>query len=119
MAQREVTPDAVLNSFLQAVHDAAREDAAFKARLIDALNVTVLYEGEEQFEGADPVTHAQRWSPDAFKRIWKGAKVSQIKDALKSHHLATTTDMKGLNKAALIDLLYTRAEKKARNDGRI
>ena len=119
MTTREVAPDIALSAFLEAVKDAAAEDPAFKARLIDALGFTVLYEGEEQFEGANPVSQAQRWSPDAFKRIWNGARVPQIKEALKSHELATNSDMKGLKKAELIELMYRRAEQKAQNDGRI
>ncbi|NBC20084.1 MAG: hypothetical protein GVY06_03400 [Alphaproteobacteria bacterium] len=119
MTTREVAPDAALNAFLEAVRDAAAEDPAFKARLIDALGFTVLYEGEEQFEGANPVSQAERWSPDAFKRIWNAARVPQIREALKNQELATTSDMRGLRKAELIDLMYRRAEQKARNDGRI
>ena len=57
-------------------------------------------------------------APDAFKRIWKAASVGHIKAALKDHELASATDMRGLRKADLIDLLYRRAGQKSRNDGR-
>ncbi|MEL7040749.1 MAG: hypothetical protein AAGL90_04450 [Pseudomonadota bacterium] len=119
MSQIEVSASIAINAFLEAIKDAAAEDPNFRARLVHALDLTVLYEGDEQFEGANPVRQAKRWSMEAFKRIWSSAKVGQIKAAIKAHGLATTTDMKGLNKAALIELLYRRAEEKSRNDGRI
>lgn len=117
MSQPEISAQKALNRFLQTVKDAAAEDAGFRARLIEALGVTVLYEGDEQFEGANPVSQAKRWSPEAFERIWKPAKVPQIKAALKDHNLATASDMKGKTKAALIAMLYTRAEEKSRETG--
>lgn len=119
MSNREVKPEEALNAFLKAVKDAAAEDPAFKSRLISALGFTVLYEGEEQFIGANPVEQANRWSPEAFKRIWNPARVVQIKSALKDHELATTSDIRALNKGQLIDLMYKRAVEKSRNDGRI
>ncbi|MEM1087992.1 MAG: hypothetical protein AAGH90_09685 [Pseudomonadota bacterium] len=119
MGNPEMRAQTALNRFLQTVKDAAAEDPGLSTRLIEALGVTVLYEGDEQFEGANPVSQAKRWSPEAFKRIWGTAKVGQIKAALKDHELATATDMKGKKKAALIDLLYKRAEARSRETGMI
>lgn len=119
MTNNEVSAQTALNNFLQAVGDAAAEDAKLRSRLIETLNFTVLYEGEEQFIGADPTKQAQRWSEDAFCRIWGRATVTQIKAALKDHGLATTSDMRGLRKPNLLELLYRRASRAAKNDGRI
>lgn len=119
MHRKEVSADVAIDAFLSAVKDAAAEMPEFRARLISALGYTVLYEGAEQFEGADPVAQANRWSPDAFKRIWGGATVSQLKKTLKDRELATTEDMRGRRKPELIELLFDRAHAEAKNDGRI
>lgn len=118
MSRREVSADIAINEFLRAVKDAAAENPTFRARLVDALGFTVLYEGEEQFAGADPATQAARWSKDAFLRIWSGAKVAEVKAVLKDHQLATPDDMRGLKKAQLTELLYRRALSQAEETGK-
>jgi len=119
MPHDEVSAQLALNRFLQAVKDAAAEDPSLRARLIEALDVTVLYEGEEQFVGANPVKQANRWSEDAFVRIWSKATVGQLKAALKDNSLATNSDMQRKRKADLVELLYRRASRAGDNDGRI
>lgn len=113
MAHDESTALNAIDRFLNTIRDAAAESPTFRAKLIEAMQLTVLYEGEEQFAGADPAVQASRWSEDAFMRIWSGAKVGELKAVLKDHDLATPTDMKGLKKAELIQLLYRRALKRA------
>lgn len=122
MPKNDVTPIEVIDGFLSAIRDVAAENTAFRARLIEILGVNVVYEGEEQFEGANPAVQAARWSQDAFSRIWSGAKLGEIKAVLKDHHLATPMDMKypngkNMNKKALIDLLYERGLAKAEELG--
>jgi hypothetical protein len=119
MTENQKSPKQALNDFFRAIQDLAAEDATLRGRLIDALGVQVLYEGEEQYVGQNPIKQASKWSEDAFKRIWKPASVAQIKAALTDFELATTSDMRGLRKADLLDLLYSRAEQQSRNDGRI
>lgn len=108
-----------IDKFLRAIKNAAAESPEFRARLIDAIGVTVLYEGEEQFQGADPVRQAGMWSEDAFTRIWSSASLAQIKSSLKAYQLATNEDMKGKRKPQLIAMLFDRALKAQNNDGRI
>lgn len=119
MNDNPVSAEAALSAFFRAVKDEATVSPAFRARLIDALGVTVLYEGEEQFEGANPVKQAGLWSEDAFARIWSKASLKQIKDALKSHQLATPEDMKSKKKPQLVEMLYDRALQAHDNDGMI
>jgi len=109
MSEHPISSTKAINGFLDAVRDAAAESPAFRARLIEALCMTVVYEGEEQFEGADPAAQAARWSEDAFKRIWNGAKPAEIRAVLRDKDLATPTDSKGFKKPQLLDLLYERA----------
>tara|TARA_X000001316_G_C911855_1_gene26992 strand:+ start:487 stop:843 length:357 start_codon:yes stop_codon:yes gene_type:complete len=117
MTNKIVPVDLAIDEFLRAIKDAAAESPSFRARLVDALGYTVLYEGAEQFEGANPVRQANQWSEDAFCRIWSGAKVGDIKKVLKDYELATNDDMKGLKKAELIALLYERASSQAVETG--
>jgi hypothetical protein len=119
MSDRHVSAEAALGAFFRAVKDEAMISPAFRARLVDALGVTVLYEGEEQFEGANPIKQAGLWSEDAFIRIWSKATSRQIKDAVKAYQLATPEDMKGKKKLQLVEMLYDRAQQEHDNDGMI
>ncbi|KCZ55617.1 hypothetical protein HY29_10860 [Hyphomonas beringensis] len=113
MTENEIDAQKAINGFLAAIRDAAAESPAFRARLIEAMQVTVLYEGQEQFQGANPAVQAARWSKDAFCRIWGAAKVGELKATLKENDLATATDMKGMKKNDLVELLYKRALSRA------
>lgn len=119
MDDKHVSAEVALSAFFRAVRDEANVSPAFRARLIDALGINVLYEGEEQFEGANPVKQAGLWSEDAFARIWSKASLKQIREALKLHQLATPEDMKGKRKPQLVEMLYERAEQAHDNDGMI
>lgn len=119
MSKEHLSAEMAIDGFLRAVKDAAAEVPEFRARLIDALGFVVLYEGDEQFEGADPVKQAGLWSQDAFARIWGKASVKQLKDALKANQLATNEDMKAKKKPQLITMLFERALDAHQNDGRI
>lgn len=119
MSRNEVSAELAINGFLQAVKDAAAESPEFRARLVGALGFTVLYEGEEQFAGANPAAQAARWSEDAFTRIWSGARVAELKSVMKDRELATNDDMRGMRKADLIGLLYRRALAQAEETGRL
>ena len=119
MNDRHVSAEAALSAFFRAVKDEAMVSPAFRARLIDALGVNVLYEGEEQFEGANPIKQAGLWSEDAFLRIWSKASMKQIRDVLKSYQLATPEDMKGKKRPQLVAMLYDRAQQVHDNDGMI
>lgn len=119
MSNEHMSADLAINRFLKAIKDSAAESPDFRARLIEALNVTVLYEGEEQFEGANPVRQAGIWSEDAFSRIWSKASLKQIRETLKAYQLATAEDMKSKKKPQLIAMMFDRAQKAHANDGRI
>lgn len=119
MNDKHISAEDALGAFFRAVKDEAMVSPAFRARLIDALGVTVLYEGEEQFEGANPVKQAGLWSEDAFARIWSKASLKHIREALKAYQLATPEDMKGKKRPQLVEMLYDRAQQAYDNDGMI
>lgn len=119
MSNKVVAAKDAVNAFLDLLKDTVAEDPQFRARMVDVLGLTVVYEGEEQFQGANPVKQAAQWSEDAFARIWSGAKVTDLKQVLKERSLATATDMRGLKKSDLISLLYRRALEQAENTGLI
>lgn len=117
MTSKAVKSTEAVNAFFQVLRDTVAEDPAFRARIVEALDLTVVYEGEEQFQGANPVKQASIWTKDAFSRIWNGAKVTELRAVLKERNLATAADMKGLRKSQLIDLLYDRSFEQAENTG--
>ena len=116
---KAIEADEAISRLFDILKDAAKDDPALRSRMISALGVTVRYEGAEQFEGSDPAKMASEWSQDAFKRIWNGATAAQIKAALKEHALATSTDMRGLRKPQLVELIYERAFEQADSRGLI
>lgn len=118
MPKNEVPADLAIAAFVQAIKDAAAELPEFRSRLVDALGFTVLYEGAEQYQGANPATQAARWSEDAFKRIWARATVTELKNTLKERGLASPDDLRGKSKADLLTLLYRRALAQAEETGK-
>lgn len=118
MPNNEVPADLAIEAFLQAIKDAAAEIPEFRSRLVDALGFTVLFEGAEQYQGANPATQAARWSEDAFKRIWAGATAAELKKVLKDRGLASVDDLRGKAKPALLTLLYRRALAQAEETGK-
>lgn len=118
MSKNEVPADLAIAAFVQVIKDAAAELPEFRSRLVEALGLTVIYEGHEQYQGANPATHAARWSEDAFQRIWSGASLKELQTVLKERGLASPDDIKGKKKPALLSLLYTRALAQAEETGK-
>lgn len=120
MSKNEVPADLAIAAFVQVIKDAAAELPEFRSRLVEALGLTVIYEGSEQYQGANPATHAARWSEDAFSRIWGSASPAELKAVLKERGLASPDDIKDTKgkKPALLGLLYSRALAQAEETGK-
>ena len=119
MGKEYGSAETALNKFMDVIRDEIAENPSLRRRLTDALGCEVLYEGAEQFDGANPSRQAAKWSKEAFARLWNAATVGQIKKCFKENELATPSDLKGLRKAQLVDLLYERALEHAEASGKI
>jgi hypothetical protein len=113
-----LAPDRALRKFLDVVADEAAANVAFRNRLLMALGTPVIFEGEEDVMGIDPVDLSTRRGEDSFRRIYGTLAVPQLKVVLGTAELATKADVKGLKKPELIDMLWTRARDKAEARGR-
>ncbi len=119
MSKQQVPPQLALNRFLDALRDEAAVNVSFRNRLIEALALEVLIEGEEEISTLDPVSLAITKGESAFRRIYEQLNAAGIRAVLLEAKLATRPDLTGQNKSGLINMLYQRARNRAAERGRI
>lgn len=116
MAQ-ELSPLDALDRFLGVVRDAAREDPAFARKLVGALGLTVRFDTEDYLYLEDPVHLAATVDEDRFRAIYGEPAVkpgmADLKRLLAEANLALPDELTGLKSDELIDLLWSRASRKA------
>ena len=104
-------PSEALDRFFAIVRQEAVRNPGFGARLLDALNVQVLYQGDVAAEVIDPVGlvgHGQ----EEFRKIFLGFDDKRLTKFLKDFDLASKTDIGRRKGPALVDLLWERASTK-------
>lgn len=118
---KPVSPNLALRRFLDAVADEADMNAAFRNRLILALGVPVIFEGQDDLASVHPVELAVRYDEHSFKRIYSQLKGPALKKILTQHGLASAAEAgaKGIRPPQQIELLWDRARGRAEEDGRI
>jgi hypothetical protein len=118
--EKPISPNAALRRFLDAVADEADMNAAFRNRLLLALGVPVIFEGQDDLASVHPVELAVRYDEHTFKRIYGQLKGPALKKILVDHKLASAAEAgaKGIKPPAQVELLWERACLKADEDGR-
>lgn len=117
---KPISPNVALRRFLDAVADEAEMNAGFRNRLILALGVPVIFEGQDDLASVHPVELAVRYDEHTFKRIYGQLKGPALKKILTEHSLASAAEAgaKGIKPPQQIELLWERAHLKAEEDGR-
>jgi hypothetical protein len=87
--QPVISPDVALRRFLEVIANEAAANTGFRNRLLQAVGVKVVFEGEDDIATADPVDLAQRYSEDAFKRIYGILKAPDLQSLMIGRGLAT------------------------------
>ncbi len=115
-ARTRVRPVELLDRLFEEVREEARNNAVFADRLIKALSVSVVYEGEDALKASDPIYLASIKEKTPFMAIYNvpGFKLGALKKLIKDSNLATAEDLKvKRTKKQLIEFMYTRAVDKA------
>jgi hypothetical protein len=87
-------------------------DPRFARRILDALNVTVIFRGDQAAQSVDPVIVAAQ-GYEQFSETFHTFKPAQLKAMLKDYGLATAQDLKGKMKVPqLVDLMWRGAQAK-------
>lgn len=112
MNDKELEADEALDRMFAIIREEATADPRFARRLLDALNVRVVFRGEQAVKSVDPVIVAGQ-GYEHFRETFHTFKAAQIKSMLKEFGLATAQDMKGKTKVPqLVDLMWRGAQAK-------
>lgn len=118
--EKPISPNAALRRFLDVVANEADMNADFRNKLLFALKVPVIIEGQDDLASVHPVELAVRYDEHTFKRIYGQLKGPALKKILVDHGLASAAEAgaKGIKPPAQVELLWDRARLKAEEDGR-
>ncbi|MCA8898300.1 MAG: hypothetical protein R3C00_04020 [Hyphomonas sp.] len=122
--RKTLSPDQALKRFLAVVAEEADMNAGFRNRLLLALGVPVLFEGQDDIMSISPVELVVRYDQDTFRRIYATLKPPALQKVLKESGLATKDDlafpksMKAPEKLdRMLDMLFERASDRASERG--
>lgn len=120
-SEKPISPNAALRRFLDAVADEADMNAEFRNRLLLALDVPVIFEGQDDLATVHPVELVVRYDEHTFKRIYGTLKSAALKKILVERNLASAVEAgaKGIKGPQQIELLWERARGRAEEDGRL
>ena len=119
--EKPISPNAALRRFLDVVANEADMNADFRNKLLFALKVPVIIEGQDDLASVHPVELAVRYDEHTFKRIYGQLKGPALKKILVEHELASSAEAgaKGIRPPAQVELLWDRARLKAEEDGQL
>lgn len=104
------TATTYLDAFFEVIRLKAADDAKFAHDLVEALGANVLFEGEDIVGIVDPVVLVTKRDEAKFKAIFADRTLAQLKTIMRGSNLAEPSEMAGLRKPALLDLLYRSAQ---------
>lgn len=119
--EKPLSPNVALRRFLDAVAEEADMNAAFRNRLLLALGVAVIFEGQDDLATVHPAELAVRYDEHTFKRIYGQLRGPALKKLLLTHSLASAAEAgaRGIKVPEQVQLLWERARIRAEEDGRI
>lgn len=119
--EKPISPNTALRAFLDVIADEADMNAAFRNRLLLAIGVPVIFEGQDDLASVSPVELAVRYDEHTFKRIYGNLKGAALKKILTGFNLASAAEAgaKGIKVDQQVQLLWDRACIRAEEDGRV
>jgi hypothetical protein len=106
-------PSQALDKFFAIVRDEAASNPVFAARLLNALDVNVMFRGKDAADAIDPLLIASK-GLEEFRVTFLSFDDKTLKKLLSDHNLASKTDIGKRKGTALVDLLWERASTKYR-----
>lgn len=116
-ADQKIAPQVALGRFLAVIRQRAEVDPTFRDDLIQALGVSVSYDGEDDVINVAPHILAVHKTELQFRAIYGGLTTAKLKAVFKKSDLATTADIARKSADELIDMLWKRARNRARERG--
>ena len=106
-----IEPTKALDEFFAVVRQEAVRNPAFQARLLEALKVNVVWQGEGVAEVIDHIALVKQ-GHDKFRKTFLSFDDKTLKKLLADHGLASKTDIGKQKGPALVELMWDRAQTK-------
>lgn len=113
---KQVSPGEALEKLFEVIREEAAANPMFARRLLDAVDVTVVFSGPEAAKVADPIVAAARGDYASFRESFIGFTEKELKGLLKGFALATDEQIKGVKtkpkQSGFVDLMWEGAKRK-------
>ncbi len=101
-----------LDRFFDVLRLEIRSNPELASRLVKALGAEVTFAAEAMVEVFNPIEAVSTLDEAGFRAQAEHLSLTDVKTVLKRHNMATSVDLKGLNRDDALDLLYARAKQK-------
>ncbi|HVX34765.1 MAG TPA: hypothetical protein VHC71_00930 [Hyphomicrobium sp.] len=112
----QVSPGEALERLFEVIREEAVANPAFARRLLDAVDVTVIFSGPDAVKVADPILAAARSDYATFRESFLSFTEKDLKSLIKGFVLATDEQIKGVKtkpkQSGLVDLMWEGAHRK-------
>jgi|GEM_PF-893567 len=110
--ETEIDPVSALDRVLEELRREFRANPEFAYRVVKALGAEVLFEGKDAYKLINLRELAGAGDNARLMRTLQGLSLTELKAVAKANNLATSVDMKGMDKDMLISKLIERAHHK-------
>ncbi len=100
---------ACLDRFFEEIRDEARGNPAFAARLVKALGGEIVFDAADRRHLLNPIAMALSGDEARFRAEFAAMVAADLRAVLRDFNLASAVDMRGRDKAELVDMLWQRA----------
>lgn len=108
-----IDPIEYLDRFFEEIRQEARDNPDFAHRLVKSLGGEVVFHESLKSDVLNPLIVAATETEAGLRASFSNLTKAKLKRVLKTHNLATTLDLRGLEGPQLLDMLVVRARAKA------
>jgi hypothetical protein len=112
----QVSPGEALERLFEVIREEAVANPAFARRLLDAVDITVVFSSPDAVKVADPILAAARGDYATFRESFLSFTEKDLKGLIKGFALATDEQIKGVKtkpkQSGLVDLMWEGANRK-------
>ena len=116
MSEESLTPEEALNNLFTVIREEAIANPKFAKRLLDAIRIPVVFQGNDAALVVDPVVVAKRNDHAKFREMFSTFSEAELKKMVTNWGLGTTEDVKKVNtrpkKIGYIELLWEGAKQR-------
>jgi hypothetical protein len=116
MTAPTLSPEKALDRLFAVIREEAVANPKFARRLLDAVGVTVTFQGPDAALAVDPVIAARRHEQAEFREMFSTFSEAELKKLITGFGLGTAEDIKKVStkpkKIGYIELLWSGARRK-------